>query len=82
MLRKLSVKNYALIENLDIAFHEGLNILTGETGAGKSIIMGALGLILGNRVEGRPFFDEQRKCIIEGYFQIESYGLADFFRRT
>lgn len=56
MLRKLSVKNYALIENLDIAFHEGLNILTGETGAGKSIIMGALGLILGNRVEGRPFF--------------------------
>lgn len=55
MLRKLSVKNYALIENLDIAFHEGLNILTGETGAGKSIIMGALGLILGNRVEGRPF---------------------------
>ncbi|SMG19666.1 DNA repair protein RecN [Sphingobacterium psychroaquaticum] len=79
MLRKLSVKNYALIENLDIAFHEGLNILTGETGAGKSIIMGALGLILGNRVEGRPFFDEQRKCIIEGYFQIESYGLADFF---
>lgn len=80
MLTRLYIKNYALIDNLDIAFDKGLNIITGETGAGKSIIMGALGLILGNRVEGKPFFDEQQKCVIEGYFEIASYGLEQFFQ--
>ncbi|SFT17908.1 DNA repair protein RecN [Sphingobacterium wenxiniae] len=79
MLSRLYIKNYALIENLDIQFDRGLNIITGETGAGKSIIMGALGLILGNRVEGKHFFNEQQKCVIEGYFAIEAYGLQDFF---
>lgn len=79
MLGKLTIKNYALIENLDISLHQGLNIITGETGAGKSIIMGALGLILGNRAEGKHFFDDSRKCVIEGYFQIGNYQLRDFF---
>lgn len=79
MLGKLTIKNYALIENLDISLHQGLNIITGETGAGKSIIMGALGLILGNRAEGKHFFDDSRKCVIEGHFQIGSYQLRDFF---
>ena len=79
MLGKLTIKNYALIENLDISLHQGLNMITGETGAGKSIIMGALGLILGNRVEGKPFFDDSRKCIIEGCFQIGNYKLHNFF---
>ncbi len=80
MLARLFVKNYALIEQLDIQFDEGLNIITGETGAGKSIIMGALGLILGNRVDGMHFFDDTKKSIIEGEFNIASYGLADFFK--
>ena len=79
MLRKLFIKNYALIDTLDVDFDEGLNILTGETGAGKSIIMGALGLILGNRAEGRHFFDENAKCIIEGHFEVSHYDLQDFF---
>lgn len=82
MLTRLYIKNYALIDNLDISFDRGLNIITGETGAGKSIIMGALGLILGNRAEGKQFFDESQKCIIEGYFDVSSYALNDFFGET
>ena len=79
MLSKLQIKNYALIDALDINFDNKLNIITGETGAGKSIIMGALGLILGNRAETKHFFDETRKCIIEGHFQIKNYHLQDLF---
>ncbi|MDR2285418.1 MAG: DNA repair protein RecN [Sphingobacterium sp.] len=79
MLVRLLIKNYALIDSLDISFDKGLNIITGETGAGKSILMGALGLILGSRVEGRPFFSEERKCVIEGYFNVSAYGLESFF---
>lgn len=82
MLARLLIKNYALIDNLDISFDKGLNMITGETGAGKSILMGALGLILGNRVEGKSFFNENKKCIIEGYFDIESYGLHTFFEEN
>lgn len=79
MLNRLVIRNYALIEDLDISFSTGLNILTGETGAGKSIIMGALSLILGNRAESRYFFNQQKKCIIEGYFKIQGYNLQSFF---
>src|SRR5690606_5333029 len=79
MLFKLHIKNYALIDNLDITFDRGLNMITGETGAGKSILMGALGLILGNRAEGKQFYDESKKCVVEGYFAIEAYHLGDFF---
>lgn len=79
MLSRLLIKNYALIDNLDIAFDKGLNIITGETGAGKSILMGALGLVLGNRAEGKQFFDDSKKCVIEGCFSISSYDLKGFF---
>jgi len=79
MLSKLQIKNYALIDALDINFDDKLNIITGETGAGKSIIMGALGLILGNRAESKHFFDESRKCIIEGHFFVKNYNLEDLF---
>ena len=79
MLRKLLIRNYALIDSLDIEFDDKLNIITGETGAGKSIIMGALGLILGNRVEGKYVFNEGSKCIIEGYFDIRNYALKELF---
>ncbi|WKK59217.1 DNA repair protein RecN [Sphingobacterium sp. BN32] len=79
MLSKLQIKNYALIDALDIEFDRKLNIITGETGAGKSIIMGALGLILGNRAESKHFFDESSKCIIEGHFEVAQYDLSDLF---
>jgi len=79
MLQKLSISNYALIDNLEIAFGDGLNILTGETGAGKSIILGALSLILGQRAESRYFFNQQRKCVIEGSFKIDGFHLKQFF---
>src|SRR6201986_3966311 len=79
MLQKLSISNYALIDNLEISFDSGLNILTGETGAGKSIILGALSLILGQRAESRYFFNQQKKCVIEGLFKIDSLHLKTFF---
>ena len=79
MLQKLSISNYALIDNLEISFDSGLNILTGETGAGKSIILGALSLILGQRAEGRYFFNQQKKCVIEGSFKIGAFHLKHFF---
>lgn len=67
------------MEHLDIQFDAGLNMITGETGAGKSIMMGALGLILGNRAEGKHFFRDDKKCVIEGFFSIAAYGLQPFF---
>ncbi len=82
MLDTLHIKNYALINELEIQFDKGLNIITGETGAGKSIIMGALSLILGNRAEGKHFFDPLKKCVIEGEFNIGSYHLNSFFEEN
>jgi DNA repair protein RecN (Recombination protein N) len=79
MLQKLSISNYALIDSLEISFDAGLNILTGETGAGKSIILGALSLILGQRAESRYFFNQQKKCVIEGTFKIGDFHLKNFF---
>jgi DNA repair protein RecN (Recombination protein N) len=79
MLQKLTIQNYALIDNLEINFDRGLNILTGETGAGKSIILGALSLILGQRAESRYFFNQQKKCVIEGSFRIANFHLNTFF---
>src|SRR5689334_24258705 len=79
MLEKLVINNYALIDNLEISFQSKLNILTGETGAGKSIILGALSLILGQRAESRYFFNQQKKCIIEGTFQIGEFHIKTFF---
>ncbi|MEO6520791.1 MAG: DNA repair protein RecN [Mucilaginibacter sp.] len=79
MLQQLKINNYALIDNLEISFGSGLNILTGETGAGKSIILGALSLILGQRAESRYFFNQQKKCIIEGTFQIGQFHIKAFF---
>lgn len=79
MLKKIYVKNYALIEALEIELDSKLNIITGETGAGKSILIGALGLILGNRADTKQLFDPTRKCIVEGYFSIKDYHLKEFF---
>lgn len=79
MLRRLTVENYALIDKLDLELDAHLNIITGETGAGKSILLGALGLLLGNKNESGTIRDQERNCIIEGAFDIEGYGLEAFF---
>jgi DNA repair protein RecN (Recombination protein N) len=79
MLHQLNIHNYALIDNLEINFDAGLNIITGETGAGKSIILGALSLILGQRAESKYFFNQQKKCVIEGTFKIAEFHLKAFF---
>lgn len=79
MLTSLSIKNYALIEELSIDFQSGLSIITGETGAGKSILLGALGLVLGNRADSSTLKDPTTKCIVEIQLYIQPYGLESFF---
>ncbi|MFA7473813.1 MAG: AAA family ATPase, partial [Spirosomataceae bacterium] len=79
MLTHLSIKNYLLIDNLELNLSSGLTIITGETGAGKSILLGAIGLLLGQRAETKVLFDSQTKCIIEGTFAISGYSLEEFF---
>jgi DNA repair protein RecN (Recombination protein N) len=79
MLHKLLIENYALIKKLDIGFDQGFSVITGETGAGKSIMLGALSLILGSRADTQVLQDKTKKCIIEGEFAIKSYRLEAFF---
>ena len=79
MLTRLSISNYALIDKLTVDFHAKLNSVTGETGAGKSIILGALGLIIGNRADLSILKVKDKKCIVEGVFQIQNYNLQLFF---
>ncbi len=82
MLNRLSVNNYALIRNLDIEFSKSFTVITGETGAGKSIILGALGLILGNRADNLSFPDPNKKCSIEGIFDLSKLDLVSFFEEN
>ena len=79
MLTKLSIQNYALINQLSIDFNNGLSIITGETGAGKSILLGALGLVLGNRADIATLKDTSKKCIVEAELAISNYNLKAFF---
>lgn len=79
MLKSLSISNYALIETLEMTPSNSLNMITGETGAGKSIMLGAVGLLLGNRADTKSLFDDSKKCIIEGEFDILNYGLESYF---
>lgn len=79
MLTKLSIQNYALINELSVDFSNGLSIITGETGAGKSILLGALGLVLGNRADLTSLKNTDKKCIIEAEFSIDNYDLQTFF---
>lgn len=82
MLRRLTVENYALIERLDMELDQHLNIITGETGAGKSILLGALGLLLGNKNDSGTIGDTSRSCVIEGIFDVAGYGLEELFERN
>lgn len=82
MLTQLSINNYALINKLSIDFSSGLSIITGETGAGKSILLGALGLVLGNRADLSSLKDTSQKCIVEAKVAISNYKLEDFFNEV
>ncbi|HSI69957.1 MAG TPA: DNA repair protein RecN [Gillisia sp.] len=81
MLTALSIKNYALIEDIKIDLQQGFTIITGETGAGKSIMLGALGLLLGKRADYSVIKNNQNKCVIEGTFQVANYNLTGFFEK-
>lgn len=82
MLRSLYIQNYALIEKLDISFGAGFSVITGETGAGKSIILGAIGLLLGQRAEVKAIRQGASKCVIEARFDISTYGMEPFFEEN
>ena len=79
MLTSLFIKNYALIDSLNVDFNDGFSIITGETGAGKSILLGGLSLILGKRADLSSLKDATQKCIIEAVFNISNYNLKPLF---
>lgn len=81
MIKSLRIENFVLIESLEITFSGGLTIITGETGAGKSILLGALGLIMGQRADTKTLYVEHKKCIVEGIFDISRYDLKGFFEQ-
>ena len=82
MLQHLTIENYALIKSLQIDFEKGFTVITGETGSGKSIILGALGLLLGQRADVGVLFDKEKKCIVEATFDIKDLGLKAFFEKN
>ena len=79
MLQNLKIYNYALIDELNIDFTDGLTVITGETGSGKSILLGALSLLLGKRADNQSLLDQTKKCIVEAVFYVKNYGLETFF---
>ncbi len=79
MLKRLHIRNYALIDRVELDFSERLTIITGETGAGKSILLGALGLVMGERADTKIFYNDQEKCVVEAWFDVSRYALRDFF---
>lgn len=81
MLKSLSIKNYALIDSLELKPASRLSMITGETGAGKSIMLGAVGLLLGNRADTKALLHQDQKCVVEGVFEIGAYGLEEFFNK-
>ncbi|WP_291785269.1 DNA repair protein RecN [Cecembia sp.] len=81
MLKSLNISNYALIQKLEMFPSTSLSMITGETGAGKSIMLGAVGLLLGNRADIKSLSDPEKKCVVEGNFGISNYGLEDFFKQ-
>jgi len=82
MLKSLSIRNFALIDNVELTFDNGLTVITGETGSGKSILLGALNLLLGSRADFSVIRDENEKTVVEGHWLISGYGLNDFFEQN
>ena len=76
MLKQLHISNYALIDELDVSFESGFNVITGETGAGKSILLGALGFALGDRADTNVLYDKDKKCVVEAAFSLTDDDLA------
>src|SRR5574344_509348 len=79
MIKRLYIQNFTLIDQLDIEFHSGFSVITGETGAGKSIILGAIGLLLGNRADSKHIKNGKDKCVIEAHFDLSTYDMQHFF---
>ena len=79
MLKQLYIRNFTLIDELNIQFNSGFSVITGETGAGKSIILGAIGLLLGNRADSKSIKQGRDKCIIEAHFDLSRYNMESFF---
>ena len=79
MLNRLFIKNFAIVDEIEINFASGFQVITGETGAGKSILLGAFSLLLGNRADTSVLKDKEKKCIVEGSFDITQYGYHSFF---
>ena len=79
MLRHLYIKNFTLIDKLDIDLYEGFSVITGETGAGKSIVLGAIGLLLGQRADSKSIKKGAEKCVVEAHFDLSRYDLEPFF---
>lgn len=82
MLKQLYIKNFTLIDELNIDFHPGFSVITGETGAGKSIILGAIHLLLGQRADTRQIKEGRSKCIVEAHFDLSTCHLEDFFQNS
>ena len=82
MLKRLHIRNYALIDRVEIDFSERLTIITGETGAGKSILLGALGLVMGERADTKIFYNDAEKCVVEAWFDVAKYNLREFFEEN
>lgn len=82
MLKHLLIKNFTLIDKLDIDFKPGFSVITGETGAGKSIILGAIGLLKGNRADSRQIKAGEQKCIIEAHFDLTRYDMKAVFENN
>lgn len=82
MITRLYIQNYAIIDHLDIRFSENLTIITGETGAGKSIMLGALGLVMGKRADTKALYNEGEKCVVEAWFDVKAYELKAFFEEN
>lgn len=79
MIESISITNYALIDKTNIELENGFSVITGETGAGKSILLGALGLTLGQRAESSAIMDKEKKCVVEIIYHIANYALAEWF---
>lgn len=82
MLKRLHIRNYALIDELEINFSDHLTIITGETGAGKSILLGALGMVMGERADTKVFYNDAEKCVVEAWFDVSRYDLREFFEEN
>ena len=82
MLKQLHISNYALIDELEVNFQPGFNVITGETGAGKSILLGALSFALGERADTNVLYDKEKKCVVEAHFTLTDETLKPLFEDT